>query len=257
MIRIIVLTLFSLNVYAQNLERAILFDQVDPKQLTPKHIRDNKEVYLSGESLIQDKSAETGIYSEPHYTGLDKGRLSISYHVSHDYESFEKLQSIDFQLLSKISSYKDQWWGLQLKRVTAKYNALANEVSGSSTHPNANKTIERQDSLQSMTMIGFGFGHRFNILGDFFKSDRIFETLMAYGNYIYHLDGQTDDKYQGYGFSADYGIHKRMSQSFFYGGKLTYNLASLVREAKTNEDKVDRSLAFRWTSIAFEIGYFY
>jgi hypothetical protein len=80
---------------------------------------------------------------------------------------------------------------------------------------------------------------------------------MAYGNYIFHLDGKTSEQYRGFGATMEYGLHRRIGESFFGGAKLSYNLASLERAKKDDEDKIDRSLVFRWTSIGIEFGYYY
>lgn len=257
MIKILILLLISNIAWAETADRLFLFQTPNPNKMTPKQILSNKEVYLEKESLIRDVNEQSGVLEDQYYTRKDSGRLSLAYHTSHDFEKLSKLYTLDIQLLKKVTSYKDQWWGLQIKRVVAQYNALADELDKTSTHPDANSKYERGNALQSMTIFGAGFGYRFKVLGQFFKTDRVFEQVMAYANYIYHLDAATSEKYRGYGATMEYGIHKRVGESFFTGGKLSYNLASLVRTQKSNEDKVDRSLVFRWTSIAFEVGYYY
>lgn len=256
--RILLLLFLCSNIFAaETVDRIILFEDEDPNKIGPRKAHDEKEIYLEKESMLREQLHKSGIMSEYYYTRNDNGRLSLAYHVSHDYEKLSKLQAIDFQVLTKIDSYQDQWWGLKVKRVVGKYNAMADELAQTSSNPDADSQTQRLDSQQSMTMLGLGLGYRFNILNEFLKSDRIFEQIMAYGNYIYHLDGSNDTKYQGYGISAEYGIHKRISKTFFAGTKLTYSIASLTRAQKSDEDKVDRSLVLRWTSIGFEFGYFY
>jgi hypothetical protein len=66
-----------------------------------------------------------------------------------------------------------------------------------------------------------------------------------------------DKTYKGFGLTTNYGIHKRTGQNFFYGGKFSYNIASVSRDAINNEPKKDRSLSLGWGSIAFEMGFFY
>ena len=250
--------LFSFNaISAESVDRLILFETESPEKIGLRQANENKEIYLEKESMLRDKLDDSGMLGDLYYTASDKGRLSLAYHVSHDYEKLSKLQAIDFQILRRMNSYQDQWWGIQIKRVVGKFNAMAEEVEASSNHPNANSLDLRLDSDQSMTIFGLGLGYRFNILKDFFKSDRVFEQIMAYGNYIYHLDGSSDTKYQGYGLSAEYGIHKRITKVFLIGTKLSYSIASLTRPAESDEDKLDRSLVLKWTSIGLEIGYLF
>lgn len=251
--------IFTSSVWAQqkDADRLLLFQTPDPDKITTKKIKSNPDVYLEKESLIQDKNSTTGVFDEAYYTRRDKGRISLSYHTSHDYENFSKLSAIDAQVMMKATSYTDRWWGVQIKRVTAQYNALADELQTSTGHADADANITRGDALQSMTIFGVGAGYRFKILADFFNSNRIFEQVMAYGNYIYHLDGKTSQKYRGFGATMEYGIHRRIGESLFAGVKLSYNLASLERTKKSDEDKIDRSLVFQWTSVGFEVGYYY
>jgi hypothetical protein len=66
-----------------------------------------------------------------------------------------------------------------------------------------------------------------------------------------------DREYRGYGLTANYGIHKRTSTSFFWGGKMSYNFASVTRRPIVNEPRKDRSLTLGWLSFAFELGIFF
>lgn len=257
MMRILILLMISNIAWAQTTDRMLLYQTPKPDKLSPKELKSNEEVYLEKESMIRDVNEETGIMTDYYYTRRDSGRLSIAYHTSHDYEKFSKLYSIDVQLMMKTNSYKDTWYGLQLKRTVAQYNALADELETETGNANADANIQRRDAQQSMTIVGAGAGFRFNILSDFFDSNRVFEHLMAYGNYIFHLDGKTSEQYRGFGATMEYGLHRRVGESFFVGAKLSYNLASLERAKKDDEDKIDRSLVFRWTSIGIEFGYYY
>lgn len=254
----ILISLFIINTaWGQTADQMLLYQTPNPEKVSPKQLRENSEILLEKESLINEIDKERGVYTERFYTRKDSGRLSFAYHVSHDYEKLSKLYALDLQVIKKVNSYKDTWWGFQFKRVVAQYNALANELEVTSSHPDADSKLERRNALQSMTILGLGVGYRFKILTQFFETNRVFEHIMAYGNYIFHLDGETEEKYRGYGATMEYGLHRRVGESFFAGGKLSYNLASLERAAKTDEDKIDRSLVFRWTSIGLEVGYYY
>ena len=238
-------------------DRDLLFEQEDFKRVNPRRAQNIPEVYLHNESFLKEEESSTGLYSDLYYTKLDSGRLSFAYHISHDYEEFSKLQIIDFQFMKKVNSYKDQWWGLQVKQITAKYTALADELTSTTGNTDADANTRRFDNQQSMTIFGFGYGYRFKALTAMINSDRVFESVMAYANYISHFDSTNSKNYNGFGLTTEYGIQKRMSEGFFSGIKIGYNIASLVRPATSDEKKSDRSLIFKWTSLGFEFGYYF
>jgi hypothetical protein len=241
----------------KKVDRALLYEQEDYEKVNPRKAQYYPEIYLHDDSFLKEEESSTGLYSDLYYTKLDSTRVSFAYQMSHDYEEFSKLQSLDLQFMRKIKSYKDQWWGIQIKKVTAKYNALADELTSTTGHPDSDANSKRFDNEQSMTMLGLGFGYRFKALTGMINSDRIYESVMAYANYITHFDSSNSKNYTGYGLTAEYGIQKRMSEGFFSGIKIGYNLASLSRPATTDEKLADRSLIFKWASIGFEFGYYF
>jgi hypothetical protein len=216
------------------------------------------EIYLENDSILEDFNEDTAIYDDAHFTGREFNRLSFSFHFSHDYEDFSKVTSVEAQYLMRVNHYRDTWWGLMFKRTTGKYSALAEEFTGTgSGGANANSSVFRYDNQQTFTSIGFGAGYRFKFLSNWNKSERVFEKVAAFLTYNLHNDSTDKLDYTGWGYTADYGLHYRSSKKFFWGGKISYNFAAVVREAISTEDKPDRSLVFGWTSLAFEMGYYY
>lgn len=238
-------------------DKTIIYEQEDFTRITPRRAQNESEIYLFDNSFLNEEDSSSGLYTDLYYTKTDSGRISISYHISHDYEELSKLQTIDLQFMKKIPSYKDQWWGIQIKQVTAKYDALADELTSSTDHEDADANTKRFDNQQLMTIIGFGYGYRFKTLTNAIKSDRFFEMIMAYANYISHVDSTNSKNYSGYGLTTEYSIQKRMSEGFFAGVKIGYNIASLERAAESDEKKSDRSLVFKWSSLGFELGYYF
>jgi len=248
---------FSYSAKAEFIERERLLQQEDPASLTPQRLSNDSEVYLFSDSLLRDADEDLGILKDYYFTGNDKSRISFSVHLSSDYSDPGKVSTLQGQYLSKFNDYKQLWWGLQIKRTSAKYSALADEIESTTGHTDSDSLITRGDETQSMTTLGIGIGQRFRMFGDFIESNKVFETAMIFVNAVSHLDSATSTTYQGYGFTAEYGVHYRSNESFFYGGKFAYNLASVVREAKSDEKQEDRSLVFGWPSLAFEFGYYY
>jgi hypothetical protein len=104
---------------------------------------------------------------------------------------------------------------------------------------------------------GLGVGYRFKLLMEFFPTEDVFESIDVYVNYLTLNETFINRNYQGYGLTTNYSIHKRSSSKYFYGGKFSYNVASVTRAAIGDESKSDRSFALGWLSVAFEMGFFY
>ncbi len=238
----------ALSQAAKEVERERLFRTPAPESLSPGDLNNNSEVFLFNESLLME---DKGGYTEAFYTGNDKNRFSLGYQFSTNYQDFTELSSLEMVFSRQLERYSEVWISAVLKRTTGKYEAMAEEIQTS------NGDVKRSDSQQSFTTVGLGGGYRFKTLARVFNSARIFETIDAYLTYNRHLDGATDERYQGFGLLADYGLHYRSTESFYYGGKLSYNIAALERSAQSGEKLEDRSLVFGWTALGFELGYYY
>jgi hypothetical protein len=250
------LLLCSLNAYANDQETALLFKPESLNSIPASKVRSNPDVYQQNESLLRDSSGEDGLYTEEFYTKKDTFRVSLGYQIAQDFKDFSSLSVIDVQFHKKIASYKDQWWGLQFKSIKGNYDVFAEELDTSSD-PTSDRSVTRDDNEQSLSMIGLGLGYRFKALTAVFNSDRIFENVMAFGNYVTNQDATNSKKYIGYGLTAEYSIQRRVSEALFFNFKMGYNLASLSREAEDKEKKEDRSLVFKWTTLGFDFGYYF
>ncbi|MBD65819.1 MAG: hypothetical protein CME62_11470 [Halobacteriovoraceae bacterium] len=242
----------SYSLSDDNNERRLLLKQYDPDDVSARDLNLLPEVYLEDNSALQDDVTSEGFVGRSYYTGSDDVRVSASINYSQDYEDPTKVQMIDLQYLSRFDeSYREYWWGLQLKRVVAKFNAIADEPASDSLAEN------RSTNNQSFTIFGFGLGHRFRALASEFFTDRFFENINVFGNYMFHIDGTNSEKYQGWGYTAEYGLNYRSSKKLFYGGKLSYNWALVDREARDEEKLPERSLVFGWFTLGFEIGFYF
>lgn len=237
-----------------------VFEQKDLKKLNQKKFNKDHHKYMANERMIGQYDDELGIINEAHYSGLDNSRFSIAYHFSHDYQDFGEISSLDFQYSNRMRSYSDLWWGVQYKSVRADFHAISDNRSKSATEPDtAEENIQRNDNdIQVLTIFGGGVGYRFKFLLDFIDIKKnMFETTMVYFNRVTHNDKSIDKIYNGWGTTMEYGIHNRSGSSFFYGGKLSYNLTSTIREQIGNEGEKSRTFVTGWTDLAFEFGYYY
>lgn len=217
------------------------------------------EKYLHDESMIYNFNSNLGVRDQRKYTGADNNKLAIAGHLSSNYEHLDNLMGFEFNYFRKSSSYDKIWWGAQFFSHTAKFDAITqNHSEGISSNPGSESANQRPNGIDNSVMgAGLGMSYRFKLLLDFWDTEDVFETVDVFANYIILNEKHIDQSYQGYGLTANYGIHKRSGTSFFYGGKLSYNLASVTREAISDEKKSERSLTLGWLSLALELGVFF
>ncbi|MEE2671803.1 MAG: hypothetical protein VYA54_08835 [Bdellovibrionota bacterium] len=243
--------LFSFGVhaqYSQRVERDRLLKDYEVKDVTAKELNDYPEIHLDDQSIIQSRNQATGIYEEPYYSLQDQSRLAIGYSLSQDYQNPMKAQSVYATYMNKIDNfYQDMWWALQFKRTQGEFNALHTDPDNGG----------RGTNQQGITLLGAGVAHNFWTLADIFESKRLFETVAVYFNYNFHVDSTDDQSYQGFGYTAEYSLVYRSSRRWFYGGKFSYNWAQVERPDEGDEDVIDRSLVFGWTTLGFELGFYF
>lgn len=214
------------------------------------------EKYLRNESMIYDFNTDLGIKDQRQYTGTDRNRLSVSGHLNGNYEALQDMVGADVIYMRRSTRYNQIWWGAQLFQLSTVFDAVTqNPRKGGA---NSDATLNRPGTTKENIMaFGLGVGYRFKLLLDFWPTEDVFESVDVFVNALQVKDDFINENYQGYGLTTSYGIHKRSSNSFFYGGKFSYNLASVTRKQIAEESKTDRSLSLGWLSFAFELGMFY
>ena len=214
------------------------------------------EKYLRHESMIYDLDTDLGIKDQRRYTGEDRNRLSISGHVSGNYEQFSDLFGGDIAYLRRTTRYHQLWWGAQFFQHRTYFDAITQNPANRGT--NSEGSFQRPGDVRNTVMAaGLGVGYRFKLLLDFFPTEDVYENIDVFVNGVQLNESFIDREYRGYGLTANYGIHKRTSTSFFWGGKMSYNFASVTRRPIVNEPRKDRSLTLGWLSFAFELGIFF
>lgn len=250
--RLMPVFLFALSlspaVAREELEKARLYKEPSPETLTPGTLKGNEEVFLYSESLLME---DKGGYSEAFYTGTDRNRFSLGAHMSSNYQDPNELVSLEILFSRRLEGFTQAWISFMAKNTRATYDAIAEEIQTN------NANVNRIESTQTLTTLGAGGGYRFKALSRAWNTDRIFETMDVFLTYTSHLDSSEDAKYQGWGLQTDYGLHYRAGESFFYGGKFSYNIVTAQRAAEEDEKLKDRSLVFGWLSLGLELGYYY
>lgn len=250
------IVLFSQNLLAQ-----------DPLELTEEEKNPNTqdvlikqpEKYLRNESMIYDLNTDLGIKDQRKYTGTDHNKFAVAGHVSGDYERFNDLLGIEFNYMHRSEKYNQMWYGAQFFQHRTFFDAITqNQDPETGDNPNDESQTHRPNNVKTSVMgLGLGVGYRFKLLMEFFQADDVFENVDVFGNYMTMNEGYTDGSYKGYGLTTNYSIHKRSSATYFYGGKLSYNLGYVTRSAIGTESKGDRSFSLGWLSLALEMGVFF
>jgi len=254
---LITLFLFSTQAFAQLSPLDLSEEELNPE--TEEILLKKPEKYLRHESMIYDLNTDLGIRDQRTYTGTDSNRFSLSGHISGDYEHINDILGLDATYMRRSTRFDQIWYGAQVFQHNTYFDAVTqNHDSDSSSNPTSDAQLTRVgDSKATVMGLGLGVSYRFKLLLDFFETENVFENIDVYGNYIMFDDTFIKQKYKGYGLSANYGIHKRSGSSFFYGGKLSYNLASVTRDALGTESKSERSLTLGWFTLALELGFFF
>jgi hypothetical protein len=250
----LLLILLPLNLFAED------FYHLTEEELNPESeevLIKKPEKYLRNESMIYDLNTDLGIKDQRRFTGTDRNRFSVAGHLSGNYEQLTDLLGAEVTYMRRTTRYNQIWWGGQFFQHQTQFGAITqNQTTGSNVNSDAN-FVRPDDAKQTVMGLGLGVGYRFKLLMDFFETEDVFENIDVFVNSIQLNESFIDESYRGYGLSTNYGIHKRSDTSYFYGGKISYNVASVTREAIGNESKSDRSLALGWLSLAFELGFFY
>ncbi len=216
------------------------------------------EKYLRDESMIYNLNTDLGIRDQRHYTGSDLNRLAVAGHVNSGYEHPNYILGGEASYMRRSTRYHQAWFGAQVFSHSAQFKAITRNSRAESTSKNSEAQTNRPgDTKNTILAGGLGAGYRFKFFLDFLRTEDWFETVDVFVNYIRLDESFINKQYTGYGLTTNYGIHKRTSASYFYGFKLSYNVASVTRPAIDAEKKTDRSLSLGWMTAAFELGFFF
>lgn len=214
------------------------------------------EKHLRHESMIYDLNTTLGIKDQRRFTGNDRNRLSVAGHVSGDYEHFNELIGGEATYMRRTERYDQIWLGAQVFRHRVYFEQIGQNPSFGGADSDAS-TPRPADVKDNMLGYGAGVSYRFKFFLDFFETEDVFESVDVFLNMVELDETYIKEKYRGWGLSTNYGIHKRSSTSYFYGGKFSYNVAHVTRGAKGDESKSERSLSLGWLSLALELGFFF
>lgn len=226
-------------------------------KLSNDELKTKPEITLKDEAMISNFNSSTGIKDSEYYTGKDKHMLAGAYHVNPNITKISDLSSFEVSYAYKVYSV---WAQAILTQTAGKFDGVSEnkDVNAQTTNTNSEYRFQRPyNSKETILSYGVGVGYRFRMIYEWIKFDNMFETIGVYAMKHALNESYRDLSYNGYGFRADYGIHKRAGQSFFYGIKGSYNIGKVTRSLEEGESKADGSLALSWISMGFQVGYWF
>lgn len=211
------------------------------------------EKHLRNESMIYDLNTDLGIKDQRRFTGSDWNRFSVAGHVNASYEHPQNLYGFEANYMHRMKRYNNVWYGGQFFNHFSRFKTVSDNSSSG-----GEAAVVRPGSAKNTVMgAGLGLGYRFKLLLDFWNAEDVFENVDVFANYLSFKENFIDETYKGYGLSMNYGMHKRSSTNYFYGGKISYNVGSVIRPSRGGERTSDRTLPLGWLSLAFEMGFYY
>ena len=251
----IFLLLFSGSVFAVDL---LDIPESEQNPETEEILLKKPEKYLRNESMLYNFDANLGIREQRFYSGTDRNRMSVAGHLSSDYEHFTDVLGVDFTYMHRSTRYNQMWYGFQFFQHRTYFDAITQNHTGTSTNSSADSNLRRPSNVRNMVLGGgLGVSYRFKLLLDFMETEDWFENIDVFVNYLLLNESYLREIYRGYGLTTAYGLHKRYNSNYYWGGKATYNVASVTRDEIKGESKSDRSLSLGWFTLAFEMGFFF
>jgi hypothetical protein len=215
------------------------------------------EKHLRNESMIYDFNTNLVIKDQRRFTGADRHRVAVGGLLNGNYEQLTDILGGEISYMHRSTRYNQIWYGAHFFQQKANFDAITQNRT-SNTNSNGEGAFQRSSGVKdNVTALGLGVGHRFKLLLDFWQTEDVFENIDVFINAIQLNESFINKQYSGYGLTTNYGIHKRSSNSFFYGAKLSYNIATVARSRLGTESKSDRSLTLGWLALGLEIGLFY
>ena len=256
--KFLLLLLLPVLAFAQERQDPFVLTDEEISPSTEDVLIRKPEKYLRNESMMYDFNNDRGIKDQRRYTGTDSNRLSVAGHINGAYEHVSDLLGIEVAYMTRSRRYNQVWWGAQFFRHNTYFDAISQNHDVNATAGSTEGNFQRPGGTKNSVMAaGLGASYRFKLLLDFVETEDWFESVDVFANYLTLNESFIDKTYQGYGLTTSYGLHKRTGRSFFYGGKFSYNIASVTRPAIEAESKRDRSLTLGWLSFGFEIGTFF
>ncbi len=201
-------------------------------------------------AVLKKRDVDTGLFLKDYNTYNDQNRLSFLYHVNSDLTALTDVQTFEAIYAHR---FDELWLELFGFRTSGNFKDLTsnNPYEGAATED----IITSEDTV---TAFGSSISYRDNWIGHLFDTDKVFTTTTAgVGWYSFHQTFR-DKTYSGPGLKADFGIHRRSTRTMHYGMRMSYNLASVKREAEFDgESSSARAQTLSWLSFGVDLSFYF
>lgn len=231
-------------------------EQFDRDRIVKQQEKDKNTNYYADlkdsdqDILIRQIDQELGVYLEDYSTTNDHHRFGLSYHLNTDLKSPFEVSTFEANYAYRLGV---AWLEFEVSQTSGKYRELT-ELNSSA---GVNSEDQREANAKNLSL-GLGLGYRTRYIRSLINSLNLFETTAAYLTYNSFSDDFDSEAYSGHGIKADFGLHKRISSRSHWGGKLSYNLASVTRaEAFEGESTAARSLTITWLTLGLDYSFYF
>jgi hypothetical protein len=200
---------------------------------------------------IEEIDSERGVPLGTFSTADDRSRISAAFSFNSDLKDLSTISSFEGSYAFLL---RKTWIELSGSKTVARFNEITRNNPSLPAAALTNIELENTDLLS----FGAGLLYRTTYIQNVFSSPHFFETVSAAITYNQFDDSLRTETYSGVGFKAEFGIHRRFSKNFHFGGKIGYHLASVQYPEDDNElTKSQRSLLLSWMGLGFDLGFYF
>ncbi|TNF01321.1 MAG: hypothetical protein EP326_04640 [Deltaproteobacteria bacterium] len=202
------------------------------------------------ELLTRERDEDTGLLREAYNIKQDSGRYSFLYHINADLKNAVDISTFEFIYGQKRDF---GWLEFSIAKISGEFQEL--------TENNAalgGESQDLQEESDGVLVLGVGLGWRTKYVRHLVAMDTLYETISAQVTYNQFDENFRGESFSGPGIKADFGIHKRTSEAFHFGVRMSYNLAH-VKKAQEFEGHSSpaRSLLLTWLSLGLDLTFYY
>ncbi len=222
------------------------------KELTDTFTREELEELdpLKKGTTLKRRNVQTGLFMKDYNTYQDKNRTSFLYHVNNDLTDLTGVQTLEFIYAHRFELAWVEFFGL---RTSGRFE----EMTDNNPSDGAN-TLELRESEDQVLAFGASISYRGTWIQDLVNSEKMFTTTAAGLGWYNYTSNERVLSYSGPGLKCDFGLHRRSTQSFHYGLKMSYHLADVKREADfEGETSSQRNQVLSWLTFGFDLSFYF
>lgn len=206
---------------------------------------------IEQEILNLGRDEGTGLLLGGYNLNQDKSRIGLAYQFNSDLKDLTDLSTFEVEYSHR---FELAWVDFIAARTSGTFKELAEYKAAAISASEASVKEETSDVL----FLGAGVSTRTRYIADTFNFNGWFETIGAQVGYAQLSESVSGTDFSGPALRASVSFYKRMSRSFHFGTKMSYNLASTKRDQNfEGEGPMSRHLTLQWTSFGFELGYYF